>query len=196
MSVFSTKQLVDRASEMDRDKLLAVVTRIVNLPVSPTMRSNFAKIIMGEEETEVKELAYVSKNKAITKRALMILSESPMMSYLTELVSAALDPRGPFATRDIMLLAAEKKKEKAFFITKDGISQSYKNQVGLILNMAGFERVSHYDRHTKKPIKAWKSIMGWGTLGVEERVTEVQNIIQRELGSIEIHKLPKLEDFL
>lgn len=196
MSIFTNKQLIDRASGMDRDELIIVVSKIVSLPVSPSMKSNFARIIMGDQEAEARELVTISPDKVVTKRALMNLADSPIMDYLGEFISSALDPRGPFATRDIMLLAAEKKDQKAFYITKNGISQSYKNHVGLLLQMAGFERISHYDRNTRRPIKAWKSIYGWGHMSAEERSLEVRNIIKRELEWLVAKPLPTLKDFL
>lgn len=196
MSIYTNNQIMERTNQMDRDDLIRVIRKILSMPVSPTMKSNFARIIMGEKEASARDMSIISKDKIVTKRSLMNVAESPMMNYLDELIAAALDPRGPFATRDIMLIAAEKKDSKAPFITNAGIPQTYKNHVGMILSMAGFERASHYDRTSKKPIKAWKSVYGWGNLSAEDRALEVRNIINRELAEIETKALPTLKDFI
>lgn len=182
MSIYTVEQILKSIDELDELAMTVALKRIVKLPVSQSMRATFAKIIMGEntEDREEQRQVLLGKDRAVPLSKLKLLAGSDLLEFVPFIIQAALDPHGPFDSRGVLMLAAEKSKKKAYYITEDGISQSVKNEAGMILSMAGFERKSHYDRDSQRPIKAWKIKHGWGQYTLEERIELVYWTIRNE----------------
>lgn len=195
MSIFSNEHLTERIEAMDLATAQAVLRKVITIKMSEDAKGRVARAILLMDQTvKEKKIVKISKDRTIPYKTMEKLSESPLIEYVEELIRAALDPRGPYQSREIMMLAAQIKGGNGHpFITASGIPQDYKNQAGHILTMAGFERKSHYDRDRKMPVKAWKSKHGWAKMTVEERVNEVRATLQSELSQTE--PAPKVQTF-
>ena len=119
------------------------------------------------------------------------LYQSPLMQFTEAMIRAALQADGPFQTREIMMLAALS-VPKAYYMTAQGIPKTEKVMAGYILQMAGFEFVSLYDKDRKMPVKVWKSKYGWGQMDAGTRAKEVMIHMQSELKKVEAQKLEEL----
>jgi hypothetical protein len=195
MSIFSNEHLTEKIDAMDTATAKAVLRKIITIKMSEETRGRVARAVLQmDQSVKEKKIVKLSKERSVPYKTLEKLSESPMIEYTEELIKAALDPRGPYQSREIMLLAAQIKGGSGHpFITGHGIPQDFKNQVGHILTMAGFERTSHYDKERRMPVKAWKSKHGWKNMTVEQRVQEVQATIKHELTQTE--PAPKVQTF-
>lgn len=172
MSIYTIKQLIIEIGKLNEAQAKTALIRIVSTASSPKKRSEYAACILAKR-TDLSPTVYLTDDRPISRVALDGLIGSPMLEYTKEIIEAALDPRGPFQSRDILMLADQIKGGRAFFITANGIPQNYKNEAGLILSMAGFERVSHYSRERKTPIKAWRSRKDFRKTSVEMRMDMV-----------------------
>jgi hypothetical protein len=195
MSIFSNEHLTEQVDAMDMATAKAVLRKIINIKMSEETKGRVARAILGiDQSVKEKKIVKLAKDRTIPYSTMEKLAESPMIDYVEELVRAALDPRGPYQSREIMMLAAQIKGPGEHpFITAHGIPQAMKNQAGHILTMAGFERQSHYDKERRMPVKAWKSKHGWAKMTVEERVNEVRATLQTELSQTE--PAPKVQTF-
>jgi len=179
MTIYSNKQIIERMDELTHEQLIAKVIRILaSQDMSERMRQRIANIMMSDAiQEELNPKVPIDSHRLVPADKLFTLAHSPMMEYAREIIQAALDPRGPHATREIMLIAATLKGGKAFYIKADGIKQEWKNQVGYILSMAGFERRSVYNKERQMPLKAWKSRAGWTIFDVDQRLAEVETTL-------------------
>ena len=171
---------------MDVATARVVLRKIVTTKMSEETKGRVARAILGlDQNVKEKKVVKLSKDRTVPYKTMEKLLESPVIEYIDELIMAALDPRGPYQSREIMMLAAQIKGGQAPFITGKGIPQLYKNQVGHILTMAGFERSSHYDKERRMPVKAWKSKHGWKHMTAEQRAVEVRAQMKQELSQTE-----------
>lgn len=193
MSIFTEEVLLERIKKMDLATAKAALEKIVRIKIMAELtRGKIGRVIMRlDVEDKKTTTVQLNKERTISTKALEDLSKSVMADYVEEIIMAALDPRGPFQSREIMVLAAQIKGGNAPFITGKGIPQAMKNQAGYILSMAGFERRSHYDRERKMPVKAWQPKHGYTHMTIEQRVSEVRATINYHLGQEHTPK-PKL----
>ncbi len=173
MTIFKNDVLIAEVSKMDLETAQKSLTKIVEARLTATAKAKVARIIMGIEASKFNADVKIAKGRNIPMSTLKALVVSPVYDYIREFIMAALDPRGPYQSREIMLLASQMKSSKAEFITANGIPQVNKNQVGYILTMAGFERCSHYDKTRRMPVKAWKIMHGTKNMTIDDRVQEV-----------------------
>jgi hypothetical protein len=159
----ATDEMLYYIGQLSREEAIEKLIRLIQMPHSPKKRKEIARVVMGTRLSEGAGAprVQIASNRSVQVKAVLKIYESKIINYIDEFIQAALDPRGPFQTREIMMIADQMKGGGAWFITADGIPQADKNMVGHILSMAGFERVSHYDKATGKPIKAWKVAQGW-----------------------------------
>lgn len=181
MTIYTVKQMMEKIATMTDEDMRTALTRMVQLHVSSSTRQQFATVIFGERE--LPPTVFLSDDRPVLRHTLENLASSPMVNYIPEIIQAALDPRGPFQSREILMLADQLKGGKAFYITANGIPQNFKNDAGLVLSMAGFERVSHYDRERKMPVKAWKVKKAWQHFTPEQRVDMVYDTLRHEGGA-------------
>lgn len=186
MSIIRKETVVRAIEEASAEELREILHRFLNTKMADYAKSRLYRIALnlGQDPREVSK-AKLTKEWSVPVKSLDALAASPMMDYVEELIRAALDPRGPYQSREVMLIAASKKEGHAPFITNHGIPQQYKNQAGYILTMAGFERVSHYDRERKMPLKCWKPKHGTKGMTIEERVQEVHTLLRDHCTNIE-----------
>lgn len=196
MSIFTAAQMSERIDQLDHETAKQILKKIISMRTSEGLKAKIYRAIAGMEAPyREKQSVKIGKNRTIPFKTMDSLISSPMMDYIEELIMAALDPRGPYQSREIMMLADQLKGGGAPFITANGIPQSYKNQAGHILTMAGFERQSHYDKARRMPVKAWKSAKGWGHMTVAERVNEVLITLQHETKK-EVESRPEVKGLL
>lgn len=182
MTVFNNEYLIERIEQMDLEAARDALSKIVMARMPETARSSIGRILTGLDHVKRDNIKRkISKGREVPLSTLENLYRSPVMNYVEELILAALDPRGPFQSREIMMLASSIKGGHAEYITADGIPQAYKNQAGHILTMAGFERRSHYDKERKIPVKAWKLKHGSRRLTAAELAQEVRVTIRHLL---------------
>lgn len=186
MSIFTKDSLKEKVEAMDLDTAKTVLKKIIDFPMAESTYGRIARAVMKlDQSVKEKKIVKISKGRTVPYKTLEALTTSPMINYVDELIMAATDPRGPYQSREIMMLAAQIKGGDVPFITSKGIPQQYKNQAGHILTLAGFERVSHYDRERKMPVKAWKSMHGFKSLTNEQRAIEVMATLNMELDQTE-----------
>lgn len=175
MSIYTMEQLIELVQKMDRAEMEKALTKILRIPVSATMRSHMAKAIVKTANT-LDETVLVGQDRGVPLRQIMNLVDSPIMDFVSEIIEVAM--QAPYSTHDLLMAVASQRKGKTFYITSGGIPQAVKVQAGLILTMAGFERVSHYDKERDYPVKAWKSKYGYSALTLEMRLVEVEATIK------------------
>lgn len=192
MSIFTVDKLLERLAQMEDAQAKVVLKKILSKRHSQTEYDLIASAIMGlDEYGRPSYVCTISDNKTISYTLMEKLYHSPLMQFIEPMIKAAMQPDGPFQTREIMMLAALS-VPKAYYMTPQGIPKTEKVMAGYILQMAGFEFVSLYDKDRKMPVKVWKSKYGWGQLDANTRTKEVLLHMESELKKIETQKLEEL----
>lgn len=188
-------EILEIVRGIDAEATKEAIMRLLQKPMAKTVRDALSKGLCGVEKKTHPTVCHLTKTRTVAYRAMETLSQSVMMSYVSELITAALYLSGPYQSREIMMIAAEL-KGGAPFITATGIPQTYKNQAGHILTMAGFERVSHYDRERKMPVKAWKVKRGWADFTIDQRAELVYSTIKQEMEAVDRPAAPVTQNTL
>ena len=200
MSIYPIEQILGETKKKDKDGLVRVIQKILLLPMSKSLRSKYARIIMGDTSEDVADRMPVmlSESRSIPRQALKTLIKGGMLTYTREIIMAALDPRGPFQSTEILMLAAQIYGQPTTFVTVKGIPQRAKNEAGYILSMAGFERLSHYDREKRTPVKAWLPAKGMEKVSLEDRIAFVESFCRQETKTpaLTIKPKPLMENFI
>jgi hypothetical protein len=192
MSIYTLDKLQDRVNQMDDGQAKGVIKKILSKRHSQSEFDSIASAIMGlDEYGRPSYVCNITDNKTISHSLMEKLYQSPLMDFTEAMISAALQPDGPFQTREIMMIAALS-VPKAYYMTTKGIPKTEKVMAGYILQMAGFEFLSIYDKDRKMPVKVWKSKYGWGQLDASTRAKEVMLHMENELKKIETQKLEEM----
>jgi hypothetical protein len=176
MSIYSKEQLVKMVENKTHEELQAIVNKIIYKTEAKTAYENLANSIMGVSPRGKPQIL-ISNKKSVDINSINKIKNSRIMKFIPALIEAALRLDGPFQTREIMMVAALS-FEGAYYIKNSKIHHGDKVMVGHILIMAGFERISHYDRETKRPVKAWKLRYGQGSTDNSMRAEIVYNTIR------------------
>jgi hypothetical protein len=187
MSIYTKQQLLDTIDQLDELTLRETLRRLVALQTSKTISSKIAAIVLNRAE-EKRQWFELSPSKVISEDSMARLSQSKMKEFTRPIIKAALRNDGPFQSREILMVAALE-VDKAFYMTESGIEKRYKEQAGHILTLAGFERVSHYCKQRKQPIKAWKLRKDMENFTIEQRVELVYSTLASPVKALELDDL-------
>jgi hypothetical protein len=177
MSIYSKEQLIKMAENKTHEELQAIVNKVIYKTESKTAYNDLANSIMGVSPRGKPQIL-ISNKKSVDINAIDKIKNSQIMKFIPALIEAATRLDGPFQTREIMMAAALSFKD-AYYIKNCKIHHGDKVMVGHILTMAGFERISHYDRETKRPVKAWKLRYGQGNTDNNMRAEIVYSTIRQ-----------------
>lgn len=177
MKTYTEEDVIAKINEMEPAELRRKSIKVIR----KHMPKHICEDIHGIFMEGISPVAQISEDRSIATREVKELHHSPMMEYADKIIEAALRPEGPFQTRELMLVVGALCDEPPFFMKGGIMSKKHKTQVGYILSMAGFERRSHFDKETKKPVKAWKSKAGLQWMSVTDRMSMVRSTINHVL---------------
>lgn len=190
-------EIIKRVEGLDHGDLMIAMNRILRLNFGPIVKREIVKIIFGgTEERPIADITITGTDRAIPAQHLRDLANSELMDKVEPLIKAAMSPRGPFQTRELMLEAVVM-ANKPLFQTHDFKDMKLKTQIGYVLTIAGFERRSHHDQETKRIIKAWKPVRGSSAMNADNRAEQVREVLKEYTGPYKKPSPPKtLEDLI
>lgn len=192
MSIYTVDKLIEKVNSFDETQAKNVLKKILNKRHSASEYDNIAGAIMGIDEFgRPTYTCNITENKTVSYSLMEKLYKSPLVDFLEPMIKAALDFNGPYQTQEIMVMAATS-APRAYYMTAQGIPKAEKVMAGYLLQMAGFEFTSQYDKIRRMPVKVWKSRYGWGNLTVEQRAKEVLVHMEAELQKVEEAKAAEL----
>jgi hypothetical protein len=154
MSIYGKEDLINVVREKTHEELVSIVNKLIKRTETKLAYDNLVCSIMNVS-LRGKPQILISDKKSIDAERIIAISKSEIMDYIPALIDAALAIEGPQQTREIMLRAALR-FEKPYYLKNTMLTHKDKIFVGHILIMAGFERISHYCKESKTPVKAWR----------------------------------------
>lgn len=182
MTIYSKEQLIEKVEALsDKEKIGALMYMVYRANTSVKKETIINAI--NNTDRSWSDLVKIADGRLVKSGTIKAICGSGMMGYVKELIQAALDG-SPKQTQDIMLVAMEYKGgDDHFFYSVDGIEQKHKRDAGIILTLAGFNRVSKYMKGIGSPRKPWVRVIGTGSLSVDERVQMAHANIDRILNA-------------
>lgn len=187
------EDLMERIHIANKEDLVGMMTLIVRMKHSDSSRKRLESIILGDGRPN-SHYANIALDRTVTIGVLKDLAVHPIMKYAQALIESAMEDKGPYQSREVLVNACMYMDEDPYYITQ-GVQRKDLTMAGYILSMAGLERRSHFDKARRMPIKAWKPRRGTGEMNNKQRFEMVKSIIKFQLQPIQsttIHSLGEL----